>query len=154
MLYAELIPLTHALQEAGRHVTIETAGTLYLPVHADLMSISPKFASSAPAADLHADWYRRHQRSRHRPDVIRQLVHEFDYQIKFVINSPNDCEEVHKYLAEIPELDTSRVYLMPQGATIGELASIELWLEPYCQQHRLQYCPRRQIEWYGSARGT
>ena len=48
MLFAELIPLCRRLREIGRHVTIETAGTLYLPVECDLMSISPKFARSAP----------------------------------------------------------------------------------------------------------
>ena len=51
MLFAELIPLCERLRAIGRHVTIETAGTLYLPVECDLMSISPKFASSAPDAD-------------------------------------------------------------------------------------------------------
>ena len=48
MLFAELIPLTAALRAAGRHITIETAGTLYLPVQCDLMSISPKLANSTP----------------------------------------------------------------------------------------------------------
>ena len=30
------------------HVTIETAGTRYLPVECDLMSVSPKLANSTP----------------------------------------------------------------------------------------------------------
>src|SRR4051794_13577187 len=42
MLFAELIPLSQRLSEFGFHITIETAGTLYLPVTCDLMSISPK----------------------------------------------------------------------------------------------------------------
>ena len=42
MLFAELVPLCAALRSQGRHITIETAGTLYLPVACDLMSISPK----------------------------------------------------------------------------------------------------------------
>jgi len=46
-----------------RHVTIETAGTLELPVECDLMSISPKFASSAPDAKDEPHWHRRHERS-------------------------------------------------------------------------------------------
>src|SRR5512134_1612341 len=32
MLFAELIPLAEQLAGQGRHITIETAGTLYLPV--------------------------------------------------------------------------------------------------------------------------
>src|SRR5581483_4314446 len=45
MLHAELVPLAAALRRRGRHITIETAGTLYLPVECDLMSISPKLAN-------------------------------------------------------------------------------------------------------------
>ena len=45
MLFAELIPLAAGLRRAGRHVTVETAGTLYLPVECDLMSVSPKLSS-------------------------------------------------------------------------------------------------------------
>ena len=41
MLFAELLPLCAGLRAAGRHVTIETAGTLFLPLDCDLMSISP-----------------------------------------------------------------------------------------------------------------
>ena len=35
----------------GRHITIETAGTLYLPIDCDLMSISPKMSNSTPVAE-------------------------------------------------------------------------------------------------------
>src|SRR5829696_2068718 len=102
MLFAELIPLCERLRTAGRHVTVETAGTLYLPVACDLMSISPKFASSAPSAEEHPHWHRRHERERHRQDVIRRLVTENTFQIKFVIDSPADLERVQEYLAEFP----------------------------------------------------
>src|SRR5262245_28364002 len=40
MLFAELVPLCQELRSIVRHVTIETAGTLHLPVDCDLMSIS------------------------------------------------------------------------------------------------------------------
>src|SRR5215470_12738195 len=45
MLFAELVPLAEALRERGLHITVETAGTLYLPMACDLMSISPKLAN-------------------------------------------------------------------------------------------------------------
>src|SRR3954469_15751039 len=98
MLFAELIPLCTRLRAAARHVTIETAGTLYLPVECDLMSISPKFASSAPDAKAHSHWYRRHERERHRPDVIRRLIDEFEYQLKIVIDSGHDLDAVRSYV--------------------------------------------------------
>jgi len=154
MLHAELIPLSTVLRDAGRHVTIETAGTLTLPVHADLMSISPKFSSSAPDVGHHPDWHGRHQLSRHRPNVIRELIRQYDYQVKFVIDSPDDCDETQRYLAEFPNLDRGRVYLMPQGTSVDDLRRIQHWLDPYCRRHQLQYCPRQQIEWFGNLRGT
>ena len=69
------------LRALGRHVTVETAGTLYLPVACDLMSISPKFATSVPSVESHPRWHRRHERERHQPEVIRRLVAEHEYQI-------------------------------------------------------------------------
>ena len=154
MLFAELIPLCAGLRDRGYHITIETAGTLYLPVDCDLMSISPKFASSAPPLDDNPTWYRRHQRTRHAPDVIRSLVDEYTYQIKFVIDTPADCEEVEHFLAGFPEIVRKEVLLMPQGQVAEQLDRVADWLQPYCESHELQYCPRKQIEWFGLVRGT
>lgn len=154
MLYAEAIPLTQALRDGGRHVTVETAGTLYLPVACDLMSISPKLASSTPSPEIAPRWSRRHDRARHRPEVIRRLVGEYPYQLKFVIDAPADCEEVERYLDEFPEIDRRRVMLMPQGADPDRLAATGRWLQAYCEASGLIFCPRRQIEWFGAVRGT
>lgn len=115
MLFAELLPLTKALAAAGLHLTIETAGTLYLPVQCDLMSISPKLSNSTPAAESHPQWHRRHEQTRHAPDVIRRLILGREYQLKFVVESHSDCDEIESYLSQFPELDRGRVLLMPQG---------------------------------------
>ncbi|MFH1265852.1 MAG: 7-carboxy-7-deazaguanine synthase QueE, partial [Planctomycetota bacterium] len=77
MLFSELIPLSAALRLSGCHLTIETAGTLYLPVECDLMSISPKLSNSTPPPEAGTRWIGRHQRSRHAPEVIRRLVAEY-----------------------------------------------------------------------------
>lgn len=154
MLFAELIPLCQRLREIGRHITIETAGTLDLPVTCDLMSISPKFASSAPSAEKHPHWSRRHERERYRPEVIRRLVRDYPYQLKFVLDSPADLEELTAYLAEFPEVVRERVLLMPQGIEVAELESRALWLRPFCEANGYVYCPRKHIEWYGPVRGT
>ena len=154
MLFAELIPLAAELRRLGHHVTIETAGTLYLPVECDLMSISPKLSNSMPPHDSDPRWTVRHDHSRHSPETIRRLVAEHEYQVKFVVDSAEDCPDVEAYLAEFPEIDRDRVMLMPQGTDPAELAEKGRWLEPYCAEHGLQYCPRRQIEWFGSRRGT
>ena len=154
MLFAELIPLCERLRAGGRHVTIETAGTLYLPAPCDLMSISPKFATSAPSAKTHPRWHRRHERERHRPDVIRRLVSEYEYQMKFVIDSREDLASVGVYLDEFPEICRERVLMMPQGVEQEQLEARAAWLRPYCEAEGLVFCPRKQIEWFGPVRGT
>ena len=154
MLFAELIPLCERLQSIGRHVTIETAGTLLLPVACDLMSISPKFASSAPPAAAEPHWHRRHERERHRPEVIRRLVADYDYQVKFVVDTHADLPEVKNYLAEIPEIARERVLLMPQGTDADQLDARADWLRPFCEREGFIFCPRKQIEWFGPVRGT
>jgi 7-carboxy-7-deazaguanine synthase len=154
MLFAELIPLSERLQNAGRHITIETAGTLYLPVHCDLMSISPKLANSNPTAELAPQWAARHERTRHVPLVIERLIAEFPYQLKFVIDRVDDLPAVETYLKQFPDVNRDCVMLMPQGIDPEQLAAKSHWLEEYCRRHGLSFCPRRQIEWFGMARGT
>jgi 7-carboxy-7-deazaguanine synthase len=154
MLYAELVPLCEGIRSQGRHITIETAGTLYLPVCCDLMSISPKLANSTPSADRDPRWHVRHERSRYVPEVVHRLVREYEYQCKFVIDVPADCREVEDYLGRFPEIDQDRVLLMPQGVDADELARRSEWLAPYCFRRGFRFCPRRHIEWFGAVRGT
>lgn len=154
MLFAELIPLAELLRAAARHITIETAGTLYLPVACDLMSISPKLANSTPDEARAGRWRARHERARHAPDVIRRLIAEYPHQLKFVVNSAADAEEVEQYLAYFPEIDRTRVMLMPQGIDQESLTRQQQWLQPYCHSHNFLYCPRKHIEWFGFTRGT
>jgi 7-carboxy-7-deazaguanine synthase len=154
MLFAELIPLCDRLRAIGRHITIETAGTLYLPIVCDLMSISPKFASSAPNAQTHPRWHRRHLRERHRPVVIHRLLAEYQYQMKFVIDTLADLDEVTKYLREFPQISHERVLLMPQGTDRDQLEARAAWLRPVCAAEGFVYCPRKQIDWFGPVRGT
>lgn len=154
MLFVELIPLCERLRQAGRHVTVETAGTLYLPIECDLMSISPKMSNSTPSPERDLEWSRRHERSRHTPDVVQRLIDQHAYQLKFVIDTPEDCGEVVDYLQALPQVDPTRVMLMPLGVEPGELARRGEWLKPYCHEHGYTWCPRQQIEWFGLVRGT
>ena len=154
MLSAELIPLCDALDQAGKFVTIETAGTLFLPLKCNLMSISPKFSSSAPSPTEEPAWHHRHEQTRHAPEVIRNLIKSHDYQVKFVINSMEDCVTVENYLTEFPEIKQEKVMMMPQGTEPIGLKKIRDWLEPYCSSRSLTFCPRKQIEWFGLVRET
>jgi 7-carboxy-7-deazaguanine synthase len=152
MLFAEIIPLSTALYAAGRHVTIETSGTLYLPVACHLMSISPKLSNSTPRPEQDPRWSWRHTLQRHAPDVIRRLAAEYDCQFKFVIDTADDCREVEAYLSELPEIRRHPILLMPQGVAAAVLEEKARWLIPYCESRGWTFCPRRQIEWFGAER--
>ncbi len=153
MLSAETIPLTKALRADGWHITIETSGTLYLPVECDLMSISPKLSNSTPLPEQDPQWTWHHTLNRHAPEVIRRLTSEYDCQLKFVIDHRDDCREVESYLEEFPAISRGRVMLMPQGTEANALAAVTAWLEPYCIRHGFSFCARRHVEWFGAKRG-
>jgi 7-carboxy-7-deazaguanine synthase len=85
---------------------------------------------------------------------MRRLMAEYDYQLKFVVDQPEDCRLVEDWLAEFPQADRGRVWLMPQGIDARELAERTRWLKPYCAAEGLQLCPRQQIEWFGTRRGV
>lgn len=154
MLFAEMVPLTQQLQHLGKHITIETAGTLSLPVCCDLMSISPKLSNSTPDESKAGAWSARHERDRYRPEVLRDLVDRFEHQIKFVVGTAQDVLEVREYLSRFPEIEAERVLLMPEGVEREKLAAIEKWLEPACEELGYRFCPRKHIEWYGNKRGV
>ena len=152
MLQPEIVPLSKALRSEGCFVTIETAGTVDRPVEADLMSISPKLSNSMPREA--SRWRERHERDRSRPAVVQRLVDDYVYQLKFVIDVPDDLKEVVQYLGEWPQVTGERVWLMPQGVTTAELAARTNWLIPAASRLGYLVCPRRHIELFGHARGT
>jgi 7-carboxy-7-deazaguanine synthase len=154
MLSPQLAELCRQLRRRDRHITIETAGTMDQPVECDLMSISPKLANSTPDARQHVRWAALHDARRHQPDVIRRLIESYDYQMKFVVDTPSDLSEIDEYLAQFPQIAAEKVWLMPQGVTSEELDAREHWLGPYCIERGFQLCSRWHIRWYGHRRGT
>ncbi len=153
MIHRELVELCSALRENQMHITIETAGTIFLPVVCDLISISPKLESSAPDA-MAGSWRAAHLARRERMEVVESLMHNHAYQLKFVVDSPSDAEEVLRYLDRLKSFDGERVLLMPQGVEKTALARQATWLMPWCEDHGLQFCPRAHIQWFGNRRGT
>jgi 7-carboxy-7-deazaguanine synthase len=152
-IFANLHELCQALREANDHVTIETAGTIYQPLQCDLISISPKLSGSAPAPS-HGSWHHAHHQRRQRLDVVRQLMLEHPYQLKFVVDNIDDAQEMLDYLRELGPCDGQRVLVMPQGTHQPELEQKALWLKPWTLLHGFQFCPRAHIQWYGNLRGT
>lgn len=154
LLSRAIVQLCSALKQAGMHLTIETAGTIFRPVECDLMSISPKLSSSTPPPTLAGGWQQRHEARRERLDVVQKLIADYDYQLKFVIDQRADCREVLDYLARLGDFNPECVLLMPQGTSQTELESRADWLRPWCQEMGFRFCRRAHIEWYGNRRGT
>jgi 7-carboxy-7-deazaguanine synthase len=158
LLFAEVVPLCTELRRLGFHVTIETAGSV-LPDGAappcDLMSISPKLASSAPPADTPGGWAERHAAARRRDDVLRALAASAPYQFKFVVETAADIEEAVRWLDDLgPGVDRDRVLLMPQARTPEELATRSAWLAGECHRLGFRLAQRHHIIWFGGRRGT
>lgn len=149
LLPAEITELCQRLAQLGKHITIETAGTYFRPVRSHLMSISPKLLGSAPDPREHPRWHHRHEERRHRPQVVWQLMQLAPYQLKFVIDNRDDCQQVLQYLSGLPHVDRQRVLLMPQGTSPQELDQRAQWLRPWCQQQGLVFCERAHIRWFG-----
>lgn len=152
LLQPGIVSLSQRLRSEGVVVTIETAGTVYRPVAADLMSVSPKLSNSGPREG--GRWARRHERDRDRPDVLRRLLSEYDTQLKYVIDTPADLDELADVLAGYPEVRAEQVWVMPQGVVMADLTAREAWLAPAAARLGYRYCPRRHIELFGNVRGT
>lgn len=157
LLFDDVVPLAAGLRRAGLHVTVETAGTV-LPIMDgppfDLVSISPKLASSAPPPDTPGNWAARHAAARRRDHVIRALA-AAPHQIKFVVESPADLAEATTWLDDLGgAVDRTRVFLMPQARTPEELATRTTWLAGECHRLGVRLAPRHHITWYGGRRGT
>lgn len=150
LLQPEVVPLTHALAEAGHFITIETAATVDRPVRADLMSISPKLANSTPDD---APWRERHEARRDAPGVIARFTRDHAYQLKFVIDKPGDVAEVEDWLARHPDLDPRCVWLMPQATTAEMLEEKTGWLRDAADLRGWRVSPRLHVELFGNVRG-
>ena len=151
MLPNEIVALSELCRRLGRVITIETAGTVDQPVACDLMAISPKLSNSNP---VDAVWGPKHDRTRHQPDVIRALWSRYNSILKFVIDAPEDIQEVRQYLTEFAEISPDAVWLMPQARTRDQLLEKSDWIRQAAATEGFQFSSRLHIERFGDQRGT
>jgi len=135
MIAPEILDLTRGLRGRGRHITIETAGTVFSPVECDLMSISPKLAHSTPEGE----WAGRHERLRIQPGVLRRLM--------------DDMAEVRELVRAL-DADAAKVILMAEGIDAGALRDRGVWLAEIAKREGFRFSPRLHVELYGNRRGT
>ena len=152
MIAPQIADLTRALKVLGVHITVETAGTVFVPVACDLMSISPKLANSTPFEREDGRWAAQHERLRYQPEVLKRLMHEYEYQLKFVLCDPADLVEIEKILAETAA-DRSRVVLMSEGTDAAAIHQRARWIAEICKREGFRYSPRLHIDLWGNERG-
>ena len=147
----ELIALCEELDKRGHHITIETNATVFAGVSAHLISMSPKLRNSNPPTDNR--FFKRHDRERIRPDVIRKFLDAYTCQVKFVVDTPDDLAEIQTLQTEIG-IPAETILLMPQGITPAALQQKQEWLVELCKENGYRYSPRTHVDIWGDKRGV
>ena len=137
--------------EAGMHITIETSGIRFVGgLPCDLMSISPKLSNSTPTESGPAD---EHEKQRLNLQALQELIDNYKYQLKFVVDSPADLNEIAGCIEELKNVNPYKVYLMPQARTRQELLAKSQMLADFCLQTGFALSQRLQIMLWEGERG-
>jgi 7-carboxy-7-deazaguanine synthase len=157
MIARGISELAGTLRAEGYHITIETAGTVPPQgIACDLASISPKLGNSTPSEGLiDPAWIKRHEKTRHQPEVLAQWLADYSYQLKFVVATEPDADEALASLgSNFPDIPHWKILLMPEGIDAATLSSRQAWLVGYCKDKGYRYCDRLHVRLFGNTRGT
>ena len=143
MIASDLPQLTQKLKEQNKHITIETAGIEFLPhTVCDLMSISPKMSNAIPDEEKLAQLHNQHPID---IAVLTELIANYDYQLKFVVEDQSDLAEIQELLAKLDNVKKEDVMLMPQVTSITEYIVKAPLVADICKQTGFTFSPRLQI---------
>ena len=143
LVNSDIVQLTEYFQKAGYHITIETSGIISPDgIKADLMSISPKMANSRPNSDL---LLMDHEKLRINLTSLKSLLDEYDYQLKFVVKTSEDLEEVQLLLDQLDSVNTNKVLLMPQSSSRVEYLQTLPKVVSFCLQTGYRLTPRLHL---------
>ncbi len=140
MANSDLPELLQKLKLLGKHITIETAGIAFMPdLACDLMSISPKLSNAGSAPE---------------ETILRRLITNYKYQLKFVVDSQEDLAEIQQTIEKVGNIDPEKVMLMPEGATRDELLARSPMVAEMCKRTGFAFSPRLQVLLWNNKRGT
>jgi 7-carboxy-7-deazaguanine synthase len=152
MSNSQLPELAAGLKACGKQITVETAGIAYVPdLPCHRMSISPKLSNSTPKDPELAD---SHERSRLDLAVLAELIANYNYQLKFVVDTQDDLQEIQQTVARIGSMDSASVMLMPQGRTRDEVLAKSPIVAEMCKRTGFVFCQRLQCILWNNARQT
>lgn len=148
--------LAAELRARGKHLTVETAGTVAPEgIACDLASLSPKLSNSGPGEAAGPSWAARHEALRWQPAVVDAWLAGYPYQLKFVVRDETDVLEVEGLLADLEhEVPPHKILLMPEGTTEAVLSARQQRVVDMCRRGGYRYCPRLHVTLFGHRRGT
>jgi len=151
MIAKGIVELTQGLRRLGKHITIETAGTVWAAVDVDLLSISPKLSNSVPDDEV---WGSRHDERRIDMETLSRLLSHAPYQLKFVVSQERDLEELQDLVRRLGVDEPSRVLLMPESRSVDEMERVQGWLVDVCKGSGFRFCDRLHLRLFGNTPGT
>jgi 7-carboxy-7-deazaguanine synthase len=98
-------------------------------------------------------WAAQHDRLRYQPEVLKRLMLEFAYQLKFVVTAPGDLDEIRRVI-EMTGADCGRVVLMAEGTDSATLAERGLWIAEIAKHEGFRFSPRLHVDLWGNRRGV
>tara|TARA_B100000927_G_scaffold194770_1_gene157172 strand:+ start:2315 stop:3010 length:696 start_codon:yes stop_codon:yes gene_type:complete len=147
----------HLLKESGKHITIETAGTISPNgIQCDLASLSPKLSDSTPnEGDINKEWIDRHESKRLDYDILSEWVNSYNFQLKFVVSKEEEIKEIQNVISRIEgKILPEKVLLMPEGIDPDTLRSRYDLLIDLCKENGYRLCHRLHIDLFGNTPGT
>ena len=153
------------------HITVETNGTIFIDELSglvDLFSLSPKLSNSNPTnkklEQLNltslSNFTAIHEQKRLNIKAIQHFIdisnprNHTDIQLKFVVSSSKDEEEIHDVLKELIGWRNSDVLLMQTGVTNCELALSSNAILEMSLRNGWRFTPRLHIEMFGDKKGV
>ena len=152
MINPDLPEMLTALKSSGLHITIETSGIEFVAnLPCDLMSISPKLSNSAPDRTESAC---DHEKIRLNLPALRNLIDNYNYQLKFVIDKPADIEEITDCIESLKNVNPRTVLLMPQAANQKQYLEKSKIAAELCKKTNFRFSPRLQVMLWNNQKGT
>ncbi len=152
MVHPDFPKFLTTFAEPQMHITIETSGIKFIPdLPCDLMSISPKLSNSRPVDPDAAD---RHERIRFNRLQLQQLLDHYSCQLKFVVDTPQDVDEIARCIEMLDNVNPDRVYLMPQVTSAAEWLDKSRQLAELCKKTGFALSQRLQVVLWDNRKGT
>ncbi|MGB1760962.1 MAG: 7-carboxy-7-deazaguanine synthase QueE [Verrucomicrobiales bacterium] len=157
MIAKDIKEFVDLLKQSGKHITIETAGTIAPNgIQCDLASISPKLSDSTPEkSEISEEWIERHDSTRIDYNILNEWIDSYEFQLKFVVSRKEEINEVKCIIDKIEsDILPEKVLLMPEGTDSETIHSRYDMLVDLCKENGFRMCNRLHLDLFGNTRGT